>query len=108
MKSYEMIQANGEKITVSSPAEARQVMAGFEPFADRFLAEVETVTSVDAESFAFLQRVADRWNTNHEIFEKIEAEGTLAEKKAVETERARAMKEMARKCKDASNGSDGQ
>ena len=48
-------------------------MAGFEPFADRFLAEVDTVTSVDAESFAFLQRVADRWNRNHKIFETIEA-----------------------------------
>ncbi|MBD59840.1 MAG: hypothetical protein CL808_06935 [Citromicrobium sp.] len=108
MKSYEMIQANGEKIAVSSTAEARQVMAGFEPFADRFLAEVDTVTSVDAESFAFLQRVADRWNRNHRIFEKIEAEGALAEKKAAETERARTMKEMARKCREASNGSGGQ
>jgi hypothetical protein len=103
-----MIQANGEKIAVSSIAEARRVMAGFEPFADRFLAEVDTVTSVDAESFAFLQRVGDRWNTNHKIFEEIEAERKLAEKKAAETERALALKEMARSCREASSHSQGQ
>ena len=102
MRSYEMIQANGEKTVISSTAEARQVMAGFEPFADRFLTEVETVTSVDVESFAFLQRIADRWDTNYNVFKALEAnsELMLAEKKAAETERALAIKEMARKCRD--------
>lgn len=102
MKSYEMIQANGEKATISSSAEARQVMAGFEPFADRFLADIDSVTSVDAASFAFLQRIADRWDTNCNVLKALEADGELmlAEKKAADIKLAQAIKEMARQCRD--------
>ena len=102
MKIYEMHQAKGERITVSSLAQAQQVMADFEPFADRFLAEVERATSVEDEPFAFLQRIATRWNANYEVWKAMEAdeELQLADRKTADIERAQAIKEMARKCRD--------
>lgn len=102
MKIYEMHQAKGERITVSNLAQAKQVMAGFEPFVDRFLAEIDGAKSVEDEQFAFLQRIATRWNANYEVWQAMEAdeELQLAERKAADVERARAIKEMARKCRD--------
>lgn len=102
MKTYDMHQANGERITVSSLAQAQQVMANFEPFADKFLAEVDKVTSVEDEPFGLLQRIATRWNANYEIWQAMEAdeELRLAERKATDIGRAQAIKEMARKCRD--------
>ena len=77
MKIYEMHQAKGERITVSSLAQAQEVMADFEPFADKFLAEVERATSVEDEPFAFLQRIATRWNANYEVWKAMEADEEL-------------------------------
>ena len=102
MKIYEMHLAKGERIPVSSLGEAQRVMADFEPFADKFLAEVERATSVHDESFAFLQRIATRWNANYEVWKVMEAdeELQLAERKTADIKRARAIKEMARKLRD--------
>lgn len=106
MKTYNMTEANGAAIGVSSTAEAHQVMAGFEPFANKFLAEIDPVTSVNAELFAFLQRVAVRWDTNCKVLRDIEADDDLmlAEKKKTEKERATAIRDMARKCRETSKG----
>ena len=102
MKIYEMHQAKGERITVSSLAQAQQVMADFEPFADKFLAEVERATSVEDEPFAFLQRIATRWNANYEVWKVMDADDELklVEMKAADTQRAQAIRDMARKCRD--------
>lgn len=102
MKTYEMHQAKGERITVSSLAQARKVMADFKPFADKFLVEVNGTTSVEDEPFAFLERIATRWNANHEVMKTMEADEELylAERKAADIARAQAIKEMASLLRD--------
>jgi len=102
MKTYEMIQANSEKITVSSMEQANRVMAGFEPYADKFLADVGATTSIDDELFAFFQRIAVRWNANYEVWKVMDADDELklVEMKAADTQRAQAIRDMARKCRD--------
>lgn len=109
MKTYTLSEGNGTMVPVSSMSDALQVMARFEPYVDKFLGECVSVTSLEAEPFAFIQRVAARWNANCEVLKDMEADGDLklAEKKEAETQRALAIKRMASKCRDASTGSTG-
>ena len=101
MKTYKMHQATGEQVTVYSLAQAQQVLAGFEIFADRLLIEVKKATSIDDEAFALLQCVTTRWNANYEVWKAMEAdeELQLAERKAADIECAQNIKEMARQCR---------
>ena len=102
MKIYELQQATGEPVAVSSLAQAREVLAEFELQADRFLAEVESTTSVEDEPFDFWQRVEARWNANLQIWETMEADEDLqfADRKATHIKSAQAIRDMARNCQE--------
>ena len=77
-------------------------MADFEPFADRFLAEVNKTTSIGDQPFAFLEHLATRWNASYEVWKAMEADEELQlfDRKTADIKRAQAIKEMARRCRD--------